>query len=213
MNKTLLYLILLTAFSFTLSAQSHYLWLTYDVKLNGYDVKVKYMPYFDKDDSTYYERGEALIMLDNGVKQYQIESTMSVWDLQGTPLQKPGSEIKMPYYPKKEGDILAEYGRKSPMFFFSDVDFDGVDEFITSEYGSCSRYSDNGYRVFELRGDKYVERNDGPFEELEGYYIFDRQKHTITIRLIDGCYGEDTIIWKGNGDRFEIIKQTEHINL
>lgn len=99
------------------------------------------------------------------------------------------------YIPKRADEVYLS--EKSP-FFFSDVDFDGEDEFVVNlyEYGT---YGSNLYAVYEP---DFTLRTDEPFVYIQNEQcVFDSINKTITIAGKDTAY-----IYQGIGEHFELLE-------
>lgn len=99
------------------------------------------------------------------------------------------------YIPKRADEVYLS--EKSP-FFFSDVDFDGEDEFLVNLY-KYGTYGSNLYAVYEP---DFKLRTDEPFIYLQNEQcVFDSINKTITIA------GKDTAFtYKGKGEDFKMKK-------
>ena len=100
-----------------------------------------------------------------------------------------------------------EYLSDDSPFFFSDVDFDGEEEFIINRYKSGSRDS-NAYDVYDVSPYGYfIQKTEAPFTELEnGQCEFDSVNKVITIL---GSNGWNSIIndtYQLKGEKFELVK-------
>ena len=93
------------------------------------------------------------------------------------------------------------------LFFFSDVDFDGEEEFIINRYKSGSRDS-NTYDVYDVSPYGYfIQKTEAPFTELEnGQCKFDSENKTITIYGSNGWNNAIRHIYQLKGREFELIQ-------
>ena len=99
------------------------------------------------------------------------------------------------YIPKRADEVYLS--EKSP-FFFSDVDFDGEDEFVVNLY-KYGTYGSNLYAVYEP---DFKLRKDEPFIYLQNEQcVFDSINKTITIAGKDTAY-----IYQGIGEHFELLE-------
>lgn len=156
-----------------------YVFITYRQPLNGYRVKVRVRKnnksdFFlnDKMRFTIEGWGDARLF---GQYDEMVITRDTVLD----------------YVPKKSDEpYLSD---RSP-FYFSDIDFDGEEEFIVNLY-KYGTYGSNLYAVFE-RGFKM--RKDAPFIYLQNEQtVFDAANKTIDIA------GKDTnYTYQGAGDKF-----------
>ena len=78
-------------------------------------------------------------------------------------LVKDSNDIVLEYVPKPKDSML--YSKE--LFFFSDIDFDGVEELIILDYGQGT-HGVHAYRVFEQDG---TQRTDPPYDKLDDYSI------------------------------------------
>ena len=149
--------------------------IKYKQKVNGYSVKVMWLQYG--------EVGKALFFLEKGDKRDYIFthswSDAILYDkyFDDGILYSDKTVIELDYTPKAPNEkYLSE---KSP-FFFSDVDFDGEDEFVINLYNNGSRGS-NTYEVYEISYG-FELKTEAPFTELEnGHCEFNPSDKTITI--------------------------------
>ena len=100
-----------------------------------------------------------------------------------------------------------EYLSDDSPFFFSDVDFDGEDEFIINRYKSGSRDS-NAYDVYDVSPYGYfIQKTEVPFTELEnGQCKFDSENKTITVYGSNGWNNIINKTYQLKGEKFELIK-------
>lgn len=98
-------------------------------------------------------------------------------------------------YTRKSADYLSA---ESP-FYFTDIDFDGEDEFVVNLYKNGT-YDSNLYVVYEKN---FELRKDEPFTYLQNERsVFDSINKTITIA------GKDTVyIYQGEGEHFKLIEK------
>ena len=75
-----------------------------------------------------------------------------------------------------------EYLSDDSPFFFSDIDFDGEDEFVINRYKSGSRES-NAYDVYDVTSYGYfIRKTEVPFTELEnGQCKFDSKNKACLL--------------------------------
>jgi len=100
-----------------------------------------------------------------------------------------------------------EYLPDDSPFFFSDVDFDGEDEFIINRYKSGSRDS-NAYDVYDITSYGYfIRKTEAPFTELEnGQCKFDSKNKTITVFGSNGWNNTINHTYQLKGEKFELVK-------
>ena len=112
--------------------------------------------------------------------------------------------IELDYTAKLESE---EYLSDDSPFFFSDVDFDGEDEFIINRYKSGSRES-NAYDVYDVSPYGYfMQKTEVPFTELEnGQCKFDSENKTITIYGSNGWNNVIRHIYQLKDRKFELVQ-------
>ena len=110
----------------------------------------------------------------------------------------------MDYTAKLESE---EYLSDDSPFFFSDVDFDGEDEFIINRYKSGSRES-NAYDVYDISPYGYfIRKAEAPFTELEnGQCEFDSKNKTITVYGSNGWNNTINNTYQLKGDKVELVQ-------
>lgn len=112
--------------------------------------------------------------------------------------------IELDYTAKLKSE---EYLSDDSPFFFSDVDFDGEDEFIINRYKSGSRDS-NAYNVYDVSPYGYlIQKTEAPFTELEnGQCKFDSKNKTIAVCGSNGWNYTINKTYQLKGEKFELIK-------
>ena len=110
----------------------------------------------------------------------------------------------MDYTAKLESE---EYLSDDSPFFFSDVDFDGEDEFIINRYKSGSRDS-NAYDVYDVSPYGYfIQKTEAPFTELEnGQCKFDSENKTITVFGSNGWNNPINHTYQLKDRKFELVQ-------
>ena len=100
-----------------------------------------------------------------------------------------------------------EYLSDNSPFFFSDVDFDGEDEFIINRYKSGSRDS-NAYDVYDVSPYGYfIQKTEVPFTELEnGQCKFDSKNKAIAVFGSNGWNNTINHTYQLKGEKFELVK-------
>lgn len=154
-------------------------YIKYKQPVNGYTVKVLWMPYTDENGYT-AETGNAILYFENEDNHFYIQTKCyrdtAVYS--HTHLED-GDVLFWNYTPKKKGEILSQY---SP-FFFSDVNFDGEKELLINDYNGGSRGS-NSYEVYKIHPYYADIIKEAPFANLEnGQTEFDPKEETIKLHL------------------------------
>ena len=153
--------------------------IKYNQPVNGYTVKVMWLQYgevgnalfcFEKQGVQHYyfvEKWTDKILYDRYYNEYDCSTYPN------------NTVIELDYTAKLESE---EYLSDDSPFFFSDVDFDGEDEFIINRYKSGSRES-NAYDVYDVSPYGYfIQKTEAPFTELEnGHCKFDSDNKTIYV--------------------------------
>lgn len=155
------------------------IYIKYKQPVNGYTVRVLWMPYTDESEET-SETGNALLYFESENNHFYIQ-TRSYRDtaVYSHTKLKDGDILFWDYTPKKKGEILSQY---SP-FFFSDVDFDGVDELLINDY----YVGPNSYEVYKVHPYYAEIVKEKPFDNLQGGVTqFDIKNKTITKHYADG---------------------------
>ncbi|WP_187368692.1 XAC2610-related protein [Parabacteroides johnsonii] len=168
------------------------IYIKYKQPVNGYTVRVLWMPYTDESEET-SETGSALLYFESESNHFYIQ-TRSYRDtaVYSHTKLKDGDILFWDYTPKKKDEILSEY---SP-FFFSDVDFDGEDELLINEHRGGSRGT-NSYEVYKIHPYYAEIIKDAPFANLEnGNTEFDLKNKTITSSFSDSAFESVTYTYK-----------------
>lgn len=125
------------------------LFLKYNQKVSGYDVKVMWFPGVDV-------RGPAILCFEGEEKTFKVFSgNFEDYSAYDKYLADGVNVISTDYQHNKEGEILSS----STPFFFSDIDFDGKDELLISNI-NCGVRGVTTYDVYKI-----VNGNDGTFSE------------------------------------------------
>ena len=126
-----------------------HIYIKYKQPINGYTVKVMWLQYG--------EVGNALFCLEKqGVQYYYFAEKWTdkiLYDKGNT--YPHNTVIELDYTAKLKSE---EYLSDDSPFFFSDVDFDGEEEFIINRYKSGSRDS-NAYDVYDVAHTVTLYRN------------------------------------------------------
>ena len=157
------------------------IFITYKQPVNGYKVKVGCI-----SDGTDWNTASFYL---NDTLRFTVEGWVDA-KLYGMELKH---DTVIDYIPKS-ADYLSD---ESP-FYFTDIDFDGEDEFVVNLY-KFGTYGSNLYAVYEA---DFKLRKDEPFIYLQNEQcVFDSINKTITIA------GKDTaFIYQGKGEHFELTK-------
>ena len=121
--------------------------IQYKQPVNGYTVKVMWLPYLNSKDNTTAETGVTTsLFFDSADNQFYInlEAKHIIDTLcYHYPHLKDGDVLYWDYVPKDSNEVLPHY---SP-FCFSDVDFDGKEELVITHQLGGSR-SNNTYKIY-----------------------------------------------------------------
>ena len=175
-----------------------HIYIKYKQPINGYTVKVMWLQNG--------EVGNALFCLEKqGVQYYYFAEKWTDKILYDKGNTYPNNTvIELDYTTKLESE---EYLSDDSPFFFSDVDFDGEDEFIINRYKSGSRDS-NAYDVYDVSPYGYfIQKTEAPFTELEnGQYKFDSENKTITVCGSNGWNNVIRHIYQLKDRKFELVQ-------
>lgn len=154
----------------------------------------------------YGEVGNALFCLEKqGVQYYYFAEKWTDKILYDKGNTYPNNTvIELDYTAKLKSE---EYLSDDSPFFFSDVDFDGEDEFIINRYKSGSRDS-NAYDVYDVSPYGYfIQKTEAPFTELEnGQCKFDSENKTITVLGSNGWNNTINHTYQLKDGKFELVK-------
>lgn len=89
--------------------------------------------------------------------------------------------------------------KDSPLYYYAefqffDVDFDGVDEFLVSDY--YRGRSGNNYTVYEIGPDGLELKSFTPFDIITNSIKFDAERKVITDELHDGVFASEYTEYK-----------------
>ena len=158
--------------------------ITYKQAVNGYKVKVGCV-----SDGTYWNTASFYL---NDTLRFSVEGWV---DAKLFEMELKHDTIID--YIHKSADFLSA---ESP-FYFTDIDFDGEDEFVVNLY-KYGTYGSNLYVVYET---DFELRKDEPFTCLQNEQcIFDSINKTITIAGKDTAY-----IYQGKGGHFELLENNK----
>ena len=160
------------------------IFITYKQPVNGYKVKVGCIP-----DGTDWNTASFYL---NDTFRFTVEGWVDA-RLYGIELKH---DTVIDYIPKS-ADYLSD---ESP-FYFTDIDFDGENEFVVNLY-KYGTYGSNLYAVYEP---DFTLRKDEPFIYLQNEQcVFDSINRTITIAGKDTAY-----IYQGKGEHFELLENNK----
>lgn len=160
--------------------------IKYKQPINGYTVKAMWFPYVSEDGITgetgittilHFKKADNEFVINLDAKHI-IDTLCYQY-----PNLKDGDVLYWDYAAKKSDEVLPMY---SP-FFFYDVDFDGKDELLITNYQN-GEYSNNTYQVYKIH--KYYAElmKEEPFNNLETTTEFDSVNKTI-VRISTGGQG------------------------
>ena len=160
------------------------IFITYKQPVNGYKVKVGCI-----SDGTDWNTASFYI---NDTLRFTVEGWADAR------LYELKHDTVIDYITKRADEVYLS--EKSP-FFFSDVDFDGEDEFVVNLY-KYGTYGSNLYAIYEP---DFTLRKDEPFIYLQNEQcVFDSINRTITIAGKDTAY-----IYQGKGEHFELLENNK----
>lgn len=167
----------------------HHILIKYNQPVNGYEVTVLCFPLDAYDrDRTNEIIGRAILHFEsehnkfNVYNDYYSDSTLYYLNEQKF---ENGQVLHLNYYPKKKDEYLSH---NSP-FFFSDVDFDGVEELIINNWRNGIR--SNAYQIYKI-GEGYETLEPltyPPYNKMTNHSTeFDSINHTISGYWKDGAF-------------------------
>lgn len=172
-----------------------HVYFKYKQLINGYEVTGKWFPY-DK----YSETGFVLMYFKNeetGFKMGYIEPKYSSYDIDKIMLAKDfighqnDSIYLLDYTSPDTTDYFKDINGYSPISFYSpfqflDVDFDGTDELLISDWGQTQ--AGNHYDVIKILDNNDTEKLDYmPLDRLTNVDRINLKNKTITIVDFDGA--------------------------
>ena len=151
--------------------------VSYDTKVNGYDVTAEWYPYGGNS-----EAGPAMFHLFKNGKEMTAYCPCWVDNMLHKILIsrkdrkfKEGERIRIQYNEPIEGEMLQD----KCQVYFADIDFDGEDELIINSYKSGDRGA-NLYYAYDINDFQAVRKVAAPFNKLQnGLTSFDTKKKTI----------------------------------
>ena len=147
--------------------------IRYTGPINGYTVAIDVTP--EEPEAS----GPAVITFTKGEVTFSVlidDVKTDAYELKN--IVKDSDNVVLEYVPKPKDSMLYS----NELFFFSDVDFDGVEEIIILDYGQ-GIHGVHAYRVFEPDG---TQRTDPPFDKLDNHMLFNIKEKIITM-----CLAED----------------------
>lgn len=105
----------------------------------------------------------------------------------------------------------------SPLYYYAefqffDVDFDGEDEFLVSDY--YRGRGGNNYEVYEITTEGLKEKSFEPFDRISNITIFDAEERVITGVLHDGVFSSEYTEYKiaPDGNSAAVIYQKKELH-
>lgn len=155
--------------------------INYEQPINGYVVIVKLHPL----DGEHYGPAEMHFSNANHGFTVNVDSFNEDHFNYETTLHD-GDTITLQYTPLPEGHIISS----DCTFFFSDVDFDGMEELIVREPLAGPR-GIGAYHVYELNGTK---REDAPLFAIDDMTDFNTSEKSITLNYYHGMLTGSTAL-------------------
>ncbi len=204
------------------------IFISYNQKVNGYKVNVMWFPF----DIQYIDQSPAILHFQNDTSGFYIYNPSfletGVYDKKNS--LKEGDTIYVNYTPKESSEYAEDFGYLADNnipFFFQDVDFDGEDELLITNWqcGSKGSSTYDVYKVnqyYEYRLDM-IKLTDAPFYKMEnGQTEFDPKEETIKLHLSFSAFEyaihtykkvkQDKIEWTEPEDsyKFELVRVDIH---
>ena len=180
--------------------------IQYKQPVNGYTVKVMWLPYLNSKDNTTAETGVTTsLFFDSADNQFYInlEAKHIIDTLcYHYPHLKDGDVLYWDYVPKDSNEVLPHY---SP-FCFSDVDFDGKEELVITEFDSinktittCGSSGAYNYVIYTYKQKEYSTMDWNKPITIPKFDM-------IKAEVIDG---EECRIYERKRGKLELVKQTK----
>lgn len=166
------------------------IFISYNQKVNGYKVNVICFLHDCSDVN------DAILHFQSDTSEFYIYNPAyyeyGIWGKYGEKMTpKDGDTIYVNYTPKESSEYAEDYGYLASHeipFFFQDVDFDGIDELLITNWQCGSRgtsvydvYKANQYYGYRLG---IIKLTDAPFYKMEnGQTEFDPKEETIKLHL------------------------------
>lgn len=188
------------------------IFISYNQKINGYKVNV--MCYPEGDDC--FDMNGAILHFQNDTSEFYIYNPsyheIGIYEKYGEKTTPKDGDIIYVNYTSKESSEYAEYygylADNNVPFFFQDVDLDGEDELLITNW-QCGSRGSSKYDIYKIRkGYQNIEKMvEEPFDRIEnGKTEFNIKEKTITIRYNDFTDFESGIL------TYKPIKQERIIN-
>lgn len=172
------------------------IFISYNQKVNGYKVNVMWFPF----DIQYIDQSPAILHFQNDISGFYIYNPSfletGVYEKFKKNSLKDGDTIYVNYTPKESSEYAEDFGYLADNnipFFFQDVDFDGEDELLITNWqcGSKGSSTYDVYKVnqyYEYRLDM-IKLTDAPFYKMEnGQTEFNPKEKTIKLHLNFNAY-------------------------
>lgn len=172
------------------------IFISYNQKVNGYKVNVMWFPF----DIQYIDQSPAILHFQNDTSGFYIYNPSfletGVYEKFKKNSLKDGDTIYVNYTPKESSEYAEDFGYLADNnipFFFQDVDFDGEDELLITNWqcGSKGSSTYDVYKVnqyYEYRLDM-IKLTDAPFYKMEnGQTEFNPKEKTIKLHLNFNAY-------------------------
>lgn len=158
--------------------------IKYKQPINGYTVKAMWLPYVSQDGTTGETGLTTLLHFKSADNEFTInlEAKHIIDTLcYKYPHLKDGDVLYWDYAPKDSNEVLPKY---SP-FSFYDVDFDGEEELLITNYLNGAK-SYNTYSVYKIHTYYAELMKDEPFNYLDNSAVFDSINKTIITTSTGG---------------------------
>ena len=175
--------------------------LIYNQTVNGYSVTAEWKGYGDG------EWGPATIRFSGKKGSFEIfKERFSDQSIYRNGKKKSRGTMHVDYVPKLQEEILSEM---SP-FFFIDIDFDGTDELIFTNYLNGQR-GYNSYDVYEIKNGSAVLMTGRPYKELDNspFFSYDKQKKQLTTGAHGSVFDSYKLTWRRVDGRLIQVDSTQ----
>lgn len=207
------------------------IFISYNQKINGYKVNVMCYP----EGNDCFDMNGAILHFQNDTSEFYIYNPsyheIGIYEKYGEKTTPKDGDIIYVNYTSKESSEYAEYygylADNNVPFFFQDVDFDGKDELLITNWqcGSKGSSTYDVYKVnqyYEYRLDM-IKLTDAPFYKMKnGQTEFDPKEETIKLHLSFSAFEyaihtykkvkQDKIEWTEPEDsyKFELVRVDIH---